>query len=87
MGETYNVGGNAEKDNLSLVKMICAIMDEKNPEHKPHEGLISFVKDRPGHDWRYAIDNSKIKNELGWEPKYSFIDGLRMTVDYYLNKK
>lgn len=87
VGETYNVGGNAEKDNLSLVKMICAIMDEKRPLplHKLHASLISFVKDRPGHDWRYAIDNAKIKAELSWQPKYSFIDGLNATVDYYLD--
>jgi dTDP-glucose 4,6-dehydratase len=84
VGETYNIGGNSEKDNLSLVKMICEVMDGIHPESAPHSNLISFVKDRPGHDWRYAIDNSKICKELGWQPRHNLKDGLLETVKYYL---
>jgi dTDP-glucose 4,6-dehydratase len=84
VGETYNIGGNCEKDNLALVKMICKIMDEKRPIFKSHESLISFVTDRPGHDWRYAIDNRKTKDQLGLLPKYDIIKGLNNTVQYYL---
>jgi dTDP-glucose 4,6-dehydratase len=86
-GETYNVGGNCEVDNLALVKIICRMMDEKKPLKNKHEDLISFVKDRAGHDWRYAIDNSKIKKELNWEPKFSLQEGLGETLDYYLKVK
>ena len=84
VGETYNIGGNCEKNNLSLVKMICAIMDQKRPIHQPHEKLITFVTDRAGHDWRYAIDAKKIKNQIGWEPQYIIDNGLEKTIDYYL---
>ncbi|EKE01971.1 MAG: hypothetical protein ACD_21C00014G0012 [uncultured bacterium] len=84
VGETYNVGGDCEKDNLSLVKMICAIMDKKRPADKKHESLISFVTDRPGHDWRYAIDARKIKEQLLWKQSCSIDEGLNKTVDYYL---
>lgn len=84
VGETYNIGGNCEKDNLSLVKNICEIMDGKNLSQGFHEKLITFVEDRKGHDWRYAIDNTKIANTLNWRPKYSFEQGLLATVEYYL---
>ena len=84
VGETYNIGGNCEKNNLSLVKMICAIMDQKRPIQQPHEKLITFVTDRAGHDWRYAIDAKKIKNQIGWEPQYIIDNGLEKTIDYYL---
>lgn len=84
VGETYNIGGNCEKDNLSLVNMICKLMNEKHKMAKPYENLISFVTDRPGHDWRYAIDNSKVKNELGMSVKYDIVTGLTQTINYYL---
>lgn len=84
VGETYNIGGNAEKDNLSLVKLICGIMDQKRPQAKSHEELISFVTDRPGHDWRYAIDNSKICSSLNWQPYYDINLGIDATVNYYI---
>ena len=79
IGEVYNVGGNNEYSNLTIVKLI---LDELG---KPYE-LIEFVKDRPGHDLRYAIDSSKIKYELGWEPLYTFEDGLRSTISWYVDK-
>ena len=86
VGETYNVGGNAEKQNIEVVKAICALLDERRPREdgKPRESQITFVADRPGHDRRYAIDASKLRDELGWEPKYSFERGLAETVDWYL---
>jgi dTDP-glucose 4,6-dehydratase len=83
-GETYNVGGNHEASNLEIVRQLCRLMDERRPEHAPHDRLIAFVKDRPGHDWRYAIDASKIRRDLGWEARESFESGLRKTVDWYL---
>lgn len=83
-GEVYNIGGNNELDNLSLIKMICHMMDDLKPMEKPYESLITFVEDRKGHDKRYAIDNSKIQNELGWIPKGHFIHKLLSTVQYYL---
>jgi dTDP-glucose 4,6-dehydratase len=86
LGETYNVGGRCEKTNLEVVKTICAILDELGPNDPvlPHEKLITFVTDRPGHDRRYAIDATKIETELGWKPKESFHSGLRRTVQWYL---
>ena len=86
LGETYNIGGNNEKTNLEVVKTICAILDELHPDSPvtPHEKLITFVKDRPGHDARYAIDSRKIQNELGWQPQESFETGIRKTVAWYL---
>jgi len=85
-GETYNVGGNAERRNLEVVKTICRLLDERRPREdgKPRESQIAFVADRPGHDRRYAIDASKIRNELGWEPKHTFEQGIAATVDWYL---
>jgi dTDP-glucose 4,6-dehydratase len=86
VGETYNVGGNSERTNLEVVRAICALMDElaPNPLRPRHESLISFVTDRPGHDWRYAIDPAKIESELGWRPRETFETGMRRTVTWYL---
>lgn len=86
VGETYNVGGNTELANIDLVKQICLIMDNKRPDNAPHENLISFVKDRAGHDWRYAIDASKIKKDLNWQPKTQISHGLIKTVEFELEK-
>ncbi len=87
VGETYNIGGHNEKQNIEVVKTICKILDELKPQvnNQPYETLISFVKDRPGHDLRYAIDASKIKQDLGWVPEESFETGIRKTVEWYLN--
>ncbi len=84
-GETYCVGGDNQPSNLEIVKMICAVLDKRFPEAAPHERLITFVKDRPGHDFRYDIDTAKIERELGWQPSYSLTDGLEETVDWYLS--
>jgi dTDP-glucose 4,6-dehydratase len=86
VGETYNVGGNAERENLTVVKTICALLDERRPlaGGRPRESLITFVKDRPGHDRRYAIDAGKLKRELGWSPTQTFESGMAHTVDWYL---
>lgn len=86
VGETYNIGGHNEKRNIDVVRTICALMDELCPDsaHVPHENLITYVTDRPGHDKRYAIDAGKIGRELGWEPEETFITGIRKTVDWYL---
>lgn len=88
-GETYNIGGRAERTNLELVKMICAILDEALPSspHKPHENLITFVKDRPGHDQRYAINCDKIERELGWKPSVTIDEGMKQTVEWYLENR
>ncbi|RAP58412.1 dTDP-glucose 4,6-dehydratase [Oleiagrimonas sp. MCCC 1A03011] len=86
VGETYNVGGNAERENIVVVKTLCALLDEHQPlaDGRKREELITFVTDRPGHDRRYAIDASKLENELGWTPSESFDSGMRRTVDWYL---
>ena len=87
-GETYNIGGNNEIKNLNIVRTICDILDELLPkENESYSELITFVKDRPGHDFRYAIDSKKIKNELGWLPKESFESGIRKTIEWYLDNK
>lgn len=85
-GQSYNVGGGAELRNLDLIRLICTILDEELPEspHRPHDQLISFVTDRPGHDFRYAIDPGKIRNELNWTPQTTVTDGMRATVRWYL---
>ncbi len=83
-GETYNVGGNQEISNLVLVKMICHEMDKLYPQHAPHENLISFVTDRLGHDWRYAINAEKILRDLQWQPHTKLQEGLQKTIAYYL---
>ena len=86
VGETYNVGGDAERENLHVVKTICALLDERRPraDGAKRESQITFVRDRPGHDRRYAIDATKIQSELGWAPAVSFEQGIAATVDWYL---
>lgn len=86
-GETYNVGGRAERKNIDLVRTICRLLDERKPgaASGEHEKLIKFVKDRPGHDLRYAVDCSKIERDLGWRPKSTIDSGLARTVDWYLD--
>ena len=85
VGQRYNIGGNQEVKNIDLIKMICQLLNELRPSQEgPYEDLISFVKDRPGHDQRYAIDNTKIKNELGWSPSVSLATGLKKTIEWYL---
>ncbi len=86
IGETYNIGGNNEWQNIDLIHKLCEVMDKKlNRKQGTSESLITFVKDRAGHDLRYAIDSSKLKNELGWEPSLQFEQGIVLTVDWYLN--
>jgi dTDP-glucose 4,6-dehydratase len=87
LGETYVIGTRNEKTNIEIVKIICKILDEWFPGSSPHESLIHFVKDRPGHDFRYSIDPSKIESELGWKPKYEFTESIRETVDWYLKNE
>ena len=86
IGETYNVGGGNQRSNLQVVETLCALLDELRPEsqHVPHRHLIQYVKDRPGHDRRYAIDARKLESELGWRAQESFETGLRKTVEWYL---
>ena len=88
-GETYNIGGNSERRNIDLVNALCEIMDELHPRKSggKHADLITYVTDRPGHDFRYAIDSSKIQNELNWSPQHSLEVCLRETVQWYLNNK
>lgn len=85
-GEVYNIGGGCEKTNLEVVQTICRLLDEllPNSPHRPHQRLITFVADRPGHDLRYAIDASKLQRELGWVPLESFENGLKKTICWYL---
>jgi dTDP-glucose 4,6-dehydratase len=86
IGETYNVGGDAERENIHVVTSICALLDARRPraDGQPRSSQIAFVRDRPGHDRRYAIDASKIRRELGWAPQRTFEEGLAATVDWYL---
>jgi dTDP-glucose 4,6-dehydratase len=84
IGEVYNVGARAERSNLELVQQLCSLIDDVVPPLKPRQQLIRMVADRPGHDARYAIDPTKIENELGWRPRNSFDDGLRTTVRWYI---
>jgi len=88
-GETYNVGGNSERKNIEVVRAICAALDERQPraDGRSYAEQIRFVPDRPGHDRRYAIDASKIRDELGWEPRISFEEGIARTVDWYLDRR
>ncbi|CAN7206354.1 dTDP-glucose 4,6-dehydratase [Pseudoxanthomonas sp. LjRoot143] len=89
VGETYNVGGNAEKQNIEVVHTVCALLDARAPREdgQPRSSQITFVADRPGHDRRYAIDASKLRDELGWEPAYTFEQGIGETVDWYLSNQ
>ena len=88
-GETYNVGGDAERQNIEVVETICRLLDERRPREdgKPRASQITYVADRPGHDRRYAIDASKLQNELGWTPQFTFEDGIARTVDWYLENQ
>ena len=87
-GETYNIGGNDQWRNIDLLHKLCKVMDEKlNRPEGTSAKLITFVKDRPGHDLRYAIDSSKLQNELGWQPSVSFEQGIEKTVDWYLDNQ
>ncbi|TWI14248.1 dTDP-glucose 4,6-dehydratase [Aerolutibacter ruishenii] len=89
VGETYNVGGDAERTNITVVKAICALLDARRPlaDGRARESLITYVKDRPGHDRRYAIDASKLQSELGWAPSVTFEEGIARTVDWYLDNQ
>lgn len=87
LGESYNVGGGAERTNLQVVHAICAALDARFPDNAPHADLINFVTDRPGHDFRYAIDYSRIERELGWRPRRTFEQGLPATVNWYLDNE
>lgn len=86
-GRSYNIGGENEVTNLDLIKMICAILDDRRPSGAPHEKLINFVTDRPGHDMRYAIDPTRIRGELNWRPSVTVEEGLARTVDWYLDNE
>lgn len=85
MGETYNIGGHCEKTNIEVVKAICKILDELRPTNKSYSSLITHIKDRPGHDRRYAIDSSKIQRQLGWNPQETFESGIRKTIFWFLD--
>ena len=85
-GETYNIGGKNERDNLYIVNKICDILDKIHPKEKSYKKQIRFVKDRPGHDFRYAIDASKLENELGWSADENFESGINKTIQWYLSK-
>jgi dTDP-glucose 4,6-dehydratase len=87
VGRSYNIGGENEARNIDLVRTICRLMDEMRPEGAPHERLITFVADRPGHDLRYAIDPARIREELGWRPSVTLEEGLRRTVRWYLDNE
>ena len=89
VGETYNIGGNNEIKNIDVVLTICSLLDEMSPREdgSKYSKLITYVQDRPGHDFRYAIDATKINQELGWSPKESFETGIRKTIDWYLNNQ
>jgi dTDP-glucose 4,6-dehydratase len=84
-GETYNIGGHNEKQNIEVVLTLCDILQELRPQKASYRDLINYVKDRPGHDMRYAIDAGKIQRELGWSPEETFETGIRKTVQWYLN--
>jgi len=86
-GETYNIGGLNEWANIDIVRLICRALDDRRPMGKPYESLISFVEDRAGHDWRYAIDATKTAAELGWQPAETFESGIGKTIDWYLENE
>lgn len=87
VARSYNIGGHNERTNLDLVKTLCALLDERRPENAPHADLITFVTDRPGHDMRYAIDATRIEEELGWTPSVTVEEGLAKTVDWFLDNE
>jgi dTDP-glucose 4,6-dehydratase len=89
IGETYNVGGKAERRNIDIVHLICATLDKISPakNNVPYDSLIEFVTDRPGHDFRYAIDSAKIEKELNWRPSESFESGIGKTVTWYVQNR
>lgn len=87
VGEVYNVGGNEERQNIEIVNIICAQLQQLKPQTKPYQELISFVEDRPGHDRRYAIDSSKLTKTLGWRPQESFESGIKKTINWYLQNQ
>ena len=87
LGEKYNVGGRNERRNIDVVKRICALMDEMRPRATPHEDLITYVTDRPGHDARYAIDATRLETELGWKAQENFDTGIEKTVRWYLDNE
>lgn len=87
IGETYNIGGYNEKQNIEVVQTICKILDELVPKDDRYENQITYVADRPGHDMRYAIDASKIDQLLGWKPQETFESGIKKTVEWYLNNQ
>ena len=86
LGETYNIGGGNERHNIDVVRLICNLMDRERPRHAPHERLISFVTDRLGHDWRYAVDAARITAELGWRRAQGFEEEMLLTVRWYLGR-
>ena len=89
LGETYLIGGRCEKTNLQVAESVCDLLDELIPKspYRPHRQLITSVKDRPGHDKRYALDNQKVVTDLGWQPRESFESALRKTVQWYLDNQ
>jgi dTDP-glucose 4,6-dehydratase len=87
VGETYNIGGGNEWANIDLARLICRTFDELRPGRAPHEELITFVRDRPGHDWRYAVDARKIEKELDWRPRETLHTGMRKTIEWYLRER
>ncbi len=87
IGETYNIGGHNEKQNLDVVHTICDLLDEIVPKSVSYREQLTYVTDRPGHDRRYAIDADKISRELGWKPQETFETGIRKTVEWYLNNQ
>jgi len=87
LGESYNVGGASERTNLEVVESICDELDKIFPDRRPHKELITFVTDRPGHDFRYAVNFDRIQKELGWRPRHDFQTGLKETVKWYLDNE
>ena len=87
IGRSYNIGGENEVSNIEIVQKICTILNKKRPSEKPYEDLITFTDDRPGHDQRYAVDPSRIRNELGWAPSVTLDEGLELTVQWYLDNE
>ena len=85
-GENYNIGGNNELTNIDLVHQICAIFNEIYPEKNPHQSLITFIPDRPGHDFRYAIDSTKIQRETGWQATADFQNSLHLTANWFIDQ-